>query len=130
MLSEETGERKQANRKVDMFERSNSLFTCALSAGGYVTFANSAGSWLRIIVLTLDDSRVELGFAWEQGYQPRATPQRVRLGRFRVRALEFVGADRVQLGINVPQGFSAVWSDLSRPGEVSASAADALHQKG
>ncbi len=81
------------------------MYTYALPVGGSVTFTGPTGAWLRIDVMATAGARVELRFAWEQGYRPRATPLRVRLGRFRVRALKLVGEDRVELGIDVQKGW-------------------------
>lgn len=104
--------------------------TYTLPVDGSVTFIGTAGSWLRVDVLALAGTRVALGFVWEQGYRPRATPQRVRLGRFRVRALSFVGEGRVQLGINVPRGFSAVQCVPTQPELAQLGAADAMAIEG
>jgi hypothetical protein len=78
------------------------------AAGGSITFVGPSSEWIRIDVLAIADDRVLIGFDWPEAYRPRSDGRRVRLGRFRVRVLKFIGADRVQLGIDMPPGFHSV----------------------
>jgi len=95
------------------------MYRCEIAVGGSVTFEGPADSWIRIDVLAIDGDQVQIGFAWPEEYRPRGGGRSVRLGRFRVRALKYVGGSRVQLGIDTAPGFRAVRSDQRQQEQTS-----------
>lgn len=79
-----------------------------VAVGSSITFVGPSSEWIRIDVLSIADGRVQIGVAWPEAYPPHGNEHRVRLGRFRVRVLKLVGADRVQIGIDMPPGFHSI----------------------
>jgi hypothetical protein len=100
------------------------MYRREIAVGGSVTFVGLSDSWIRIDVLAIDGDQVHIGFAWPEEYRPRGGGRCVRLGRFRVRALKFVGGGRVQLGIDIAPGFRA--APCNQPQQEQGPAQEAL----
>ena len=97
------------------------MYVCQLPViGGSIVFTGPRESWMRIDVLAFAGRRVCLGFAGSEAYQPHGEGGHcVRLGGWCVQALDYSGL-QVQLGIDIPPGFSVEQSNQIQPVEIPA----------
>jgi len=98
---------------------------------------NGNGAWVRIDVLAIEGTRVQLGFASSRDYQPLLKGQRIVAGGFKIQAMKLVGKRGVQLGIQFPKGFRVVprsqtqskQASSAEKGDPGVSSADVLKQE-
>jgi sRNA-binding carbon storage regulator CsrA len=93
-----------------------SFYRREIRVGNSLLLKEASGSWIRIDVLSLDGTRVQIGVDAPIDYPSRSTGRRnLVIGPIRVFVLKSLGQQKIQFGVRAPRGFSVVRNDGGAP---------------